>query len=282
MQSIRCGKPGRCSAVNPLSHDNGRLGKEHRKLGKPVVLQTAVRCQPLELSPLTAIGPLDGRYSNKVRRQKKMMQQDISPFSAVVPVVACCSRVLTCCLNLQVGAHLIKLECQGMYLQLYVLAFNCTLTLAPLLQVASLRGCFSEYALIKFRMLVECRWLQLLSSLPDLPEVPRFSPEAAAVLEELCEDFSLQTAQEVKDVERTTNHDVKAVEYVVKRHMSTNPELQKVLEFTHFACTSEDINNLAHGLMLKQARDQLLLPVMDSIVEALCHLAEEHAGVHAA
>jgi adenylosuccinate lyase len=150
------------------------------------------------------------------------------------------------------------------------------------MQVASLRNCFSEYALIKFRMLVECRWIQLLSSLPDLPEVPRFSPEAAAVLEELCADFSLQTAHEVKDVERTTNHDVKAVEYVLKRRMSANPELQKVLEFTHFACTSEDINNLAHGLMLKQARDQLLLPTMDSIVEALCHLAEEHAGAHAA
>jgi adenylosuccinate lyase len=146
------------------------------------------------------------------------------------------------------------------------------------LKVASLRSCFSEYALIKFRMLVECRWLQLLSSQPDLPEVPRFSPEASAILEELCDTFTLETAQEVKDVERITNHDVKAVEYVLKRCMSANPELSKVLEFTHFACTSEDINNLAHGLMLKQARDQQLLPVMDSIVEALCHLAEEHAG----
>lgn len=144
--------------------------------------------------------------------------------------------------------------------------------------MASLRDCFSEYALIKFRVLVECRWLQLLSSLPDVPEVPRFSPEANAILDDLCNNFTPEIAQEVKDVERTTNHDVKAVEYVLRRRMAANAELAAVAEFTHFACTSEDINNLAHGLMLKQARDTLMLPAMDDIVEALCNMAEDYAG----
>lgn len=144
--------------------------------------------------------------------------------------------------------------------------------------MASLRDCFSEYALIKYRILVECRWLQMLSSLPGVPEVPNFTPEANALLDDLCTNFTPAIAEEVKLIERTTNHDVKAVEYVLKERLGENEELAKVLEFTHFACTSEDINNLSHALMLQQARDEQLLPLMDTVIDALCVLSEEHAG----
>jgi hypothetical protein len=147
------------------------------------------------------------------------------------------------------------------------------------LKVASLRDCFSEYALIKYRILVECRWLQMLSSLPGVPEVPNFTPEAKALLDDLCTNFTVAIAEKVKLVELTTNHDVKAVEYVLKELLGENEELAKVLEFTHFACTSEDINNLSHALMLRQARDEQLLPLMDTMIDKICTMSEEHAGM---
>ncbi|PNH05612.1 Adenylosuccinate lyase [Tetrabaena socialis] len=120
---------------------------------------------------------------------------------------------------------------------------------------APLRNIFSEYGLIRFRVLVECRWLQQLSRIPAVTEVPPFSPAANALLDHLCtpEGCTPEFAMRVKQVEKTTNHDVKAVEYVLKDEFKTNPELAQVLEFTHFACTSEDINNLSHALMLKEA-----------------------------
>jgi adenylosuccinate lyase len=144
--------------------------------------------------------------------------------------------------------------------------------------VAALRECFSEYGLIKFRVLVECRWLQMLASLPEIAEVPSFSDDANALLDDLCTNFTPATAEEVKAVERTTNHDVKAVEYVLKERLGKSAELAKVLEFTHFACTSEDVNNLAHALMLRQARAEQLMPLMGRLIDALCGMAEEHAG----
>ncbi|DBA75558.1 TPA: hypothetical protein ACH3X2_009116 [Trebouxia sp. C0005] len=146
-------------------------------------------------------------------------------------------------------------------------------------KVAALRQTFSEYGLIRFRVLVECRWLQQLAAITAVTEVPAFSQEATAALDLLASSFDVQDALAVKKVESITNHDVKAIEYIIKERISHNTELAEILEFTHFACTSEDINNLAHGLMLKEAVHQHLLPVMDKIITALQGLAEQYAAV---
>lgn len=145
-------------------------------------------------------------------------------------------------------------------------------------QVAALRPFFSEFGLIKYRMLVECRWLQALSLHDAIQEVPPLSDEANAILNGLCDSFTPDIASEVKAVERTTNHDVKAVEYVLREKMSASQELSKLLEFTHFACTSEDINNLSHALMLKDALQTTIIPAMDEVIEALACMAERYAG----
>ena len=126
-------------------------------------------------------------------------------------------------------------------------------------------------------MAVECRWLQMLSKIPEVTEVPAFGAEANALLDELATGFTVADAMRVKEIERTTNHDVKAVEYVLKEKFAGNAELAKVLEFTHFACTSEDINNLSHGLMLQEAVAGEVLPYMDKTIEALTALAEATA-----
>lgn len=136
-------------------------------------------------------------------------------------------------------------------------------------KVAGLRTIFSEYGLIRFRVAVECRWLQHLSTIPQVKEVPRLSDEASALLDALATDFSVDDALLVKNIERTTNHDVKAVEYVLKEKISANEELKRVLEFVHFACTSEDINNLSHALMLQEAMENEILPVMDQVIDAI-------------
>lgn len=142
-----------------------------------------------------------------------------------------------------------------------------------------LRRTFSEYGLIRFRVLVECRWLQQLARIPQVTEVPPFSTSANALLDQLAASFSVEDAKEVKVVERTTNHDVKAIEYVLKSRFKDHPDLAKVLEFTHFACTSEDINNLSHALMLREALQQELLPAMDRVIAAIAALARDHAAV---
>ncbi|GLC46310.1 hypothetical protein PLESTB_000997700 [Pleodorina starrii] len=146
---------------------------------------------------------------------------------------------------------------------------------------APLRSIFSEYGLIRYRILVECRWLQQLSRIPAVKEVPPFSPEANALLDHLCtpEGCTPEVAMRVKQIEKTTNHDVKAVEYVLKEHFKSHPELAAVLEFTHFACTSEDINNLSHALMLQEAVQQHVLPNMDKLIGELARLAAEFAEV---
>ena len=141
-----------------------------------------------------------------------------------------------------------------------------------------LRAVFSEYGLVRARVAVECRWLQALSRIPAVEEVPSLSASAHAVLDALATGFSLADAAEVKAVERTTNHDVKAVEYVLKERFAAHPELARVLEFTHFACTSEDINNLAHALMLKEALSAHLLPSMDATIADIARLAEAFAA----
>ena len=146
-------------------------------------------------------------------------------------------------------------------------------------KTVALKPIFSEYGLIHYRVLVEIRWLQFMSASQSITEVPVFSDEAKTLLDDIVEKFSVEEAQRVKDIERTTNHDVKAVEYFIKEQISTNPELAKVSEFIHFACTSEDISNLAYGLMLSEARDNVILPKMDNIITTLKDLAHQHAKI---
>lgn len=144
-------------------------------------------------------------------------------------------------------------------------------------RVRSLRGLFSEYALIRYRILVEVRWLQKLAAEPGVPEVPPLSPGAVAALEEYAASFGEGEAAEVKRIERTTNHDVKAVEYILRQHFSRHPEISQVVEFFHFACTSEDINNLAHALMLRDAVSGEVLPAMDRLLSSVRAMAHEFA-----
>jgi adenylosuccinate lyase len=163
----------------------------------------------LELSPLTAISPIDGRYGSKT---------------------------------------------------------------------ASLRSIFSEFGLIKARVEVEVRWLQCLANHSEITEVPAFSDEANRLLNAIVSDFDESGAQRIKDIEATTNHDVKAVEYFIKEQFAGNAELQSINEFVHFACTSEDINNLSHALMLKEGR-AIVLEQMQDIANAIRALAHEHAAL---
>ena len=144
-------------------------------------------------------------------------------------------------------------------------------------KTTDLRPIFSEFGLIRYRVLVEIRWLQTLSRHPGITEVPVFSAEADRLLDEIAEQFGVADAQRIKEIERTTNHDVKAVEYFLKERVAAHPQLQGASEFIHFACTSEDINNLAHGLMLSAGREQILLPEMDAVVAAVRDLAHRYA-----
>src|SRR5574344_1132953 len=146
-------------------------------------------------------------------------------------------------------------------------------------RTVSLRNIFSEYGLIRNRVHVEVRWLQRLAQHEQISEVAPFSAEANALLNELAEDFKIEHAERVKEFERTTNHDVKAVEYLLKEQAQKLPELAKVSEFIHFACTSEDINNLSHALMLREGRDSVLLPLMRQIADSIRKLAVDLAEV---
>ena len=142
----------------------------------------------------------------------------------------------------------------------------------------ALREVFSEYGLIKRRVLVEVRWLQQLASAPEVVEVPALSELANQLLNGIADQFNEADAQRIKDIEATTNHDVKAVEYFIKERFEGNAELLGVSEFVHFACTSEDINNLSHGLMLRDGIAQVILPAMAQTVTALTNVAKETAG----
>ncbi|HIG65865.1 MAG TPA: adenylosuccinate lyase [Methyloprofundus sp.] len=144
-------------------------------------------------------------------------------------------------------------------------------------KVDALRPIFSEYGLIRFRVQVEVRWLQALAQHNQINEVPEFTATANQVLDNIINDFSEVDAQRVKDIESTTNHDVKAVEYFLKEKIADNAELNAVSEFIHFACTSEDINNLSYALMLKAGR-VAILPQITDCIEALRNLAHEHAA----
>ena len=144
-------------------------------------------------------------------------------------------------------------------------------------KVSGLRSYFSEFALIRYRVFVEAQWLLSLASCEALAEVPPFSESAKAFLNEISDGFSISDAEAVKTIERTTNHDVKAVEYFLKEKVTTHEELSAVSEFIHFGCTSEDINNLSYALMLRDGRNTILLPAVDQVTSALATMADELA-----
>ncbi len=144
-------------------------------------------------------------------------------------------------------------------------------------KTAELRPWFSEYGLIYHRVLVEIRWLQMLARHPQITEVPDLSAAADEFLDKVLQDFDEEDARHVKMIERTTNHDVKAIEYFLKDKVAAQPELQAVSEFIHFACTSEDINNLSYALMLQGGMRQVIEPEMQRTVVAIRELAQRYA-----
>ncbi|MDR2012102.1 MAG: adenylosuccinate lyase [Rhodanobacter sp.] len=143
----------------------------------------------------------------------------------------------------------------------------------------SLQPIFSEFGLMHRRVLVELHWLLALAAEPAIAEVPPPSPGARATLLAIGKNFSADDGARIKKIERITNHDVKAVEYFIKEKIAGNAELAAIREFIHFACTSEDINNLAYALMLRDARDGVLLPALDSMIAKLCGMARTHAAL---
>lgn len=146
-------------------------------------------------------------------------------------------------------------------------------------RLAPLKAIFSEYGLIKYRTQVEVAWLLALSEEAGISEVPLLSNSAKAHLDRLVSGFDMTLAQAVKTHEKTTNHDVKAVEYAIKDHIQSHAELANVMEFVHFACTSEDINNLSYSLMLKDARDLVLLPTMQNVISAMTDKTLDYADI---
>ena len=162
------------------------------------------------------------------------------------------------------------------------MSYNSLTAISPLdgryaAKVDALREHFSEYGLIWRRLRVEIEWLKALAAEPHFTEISAFSPSTVAELDRMVANFGPAQAAEVKEIESVTNHDVKALEYWIKRQLASNDEVMQVSEFIHFACTSEDINNLAHALMLESARDQAMLPMLDNVVGRLRELAHEHA-----
>ena len=162
--------------------------------------------------------------------------------------------------------------------------FNPLTALSPLdgryaSKVDALREHFSEFGLIKSRLKVEIEWLKALAAEPHFSEIAAFSPSTVAELDALIANFSPEQAAEVKAIEATTNHDVKALEYWIKDKTKANAEVVKVSEFIHFACTSEDINNLSHALMCQGAREQAMLPTLDKVIAKLVELAHAYADI---
>ena len=146
-------------------------------------------------------------------------------------------------------------------------------------KVDLLRPHFSEFGLIHARLRVEIEWLKALAADPHFTEIPAFSAATVAELDGLVKNFTASDAAEVKGIEATTNHDVKALEYWIKDKTKANAEVTKVSEFIHFACTSEDVNNLSHALMCKGAREEVMLPVLDKVIAKLSEMAHAYADV---
>jgi adenylosuccinate lyase len=146
-------------------------------------------------------------------------------------------------------------------------------------KVEPLRPIFSEFGLMHRRVHVEIHWLLALAAHPGIVELPAFPAEAVTRLLAITDGFSIEDGERIKAIEATTNHDVKAVEYLIKEKIGNDPALAQAKEFVHFACTSEDINNLAYSLMLRDARESVLLPALDQVIARLRTLAHEHAGL---
>jgi adenylosuccinate lyase len=146
-------------------------------------------------------------------------------------------------------------------------------------KVDALREYFSEFGLIRFRVMIEIEWLKSLAMHPDIAEIGPFSTQTIAQLDALNTNFSEDDALAIKNIEKTTNHDVKAVEYWLREQLSNIPETADLLEFIHFACTSEDINNLAHALMLKNGRERVMLPALRQVIARLADLSRQLADV---
>lgn len=162
--------------------------------------------------------------------------------------------------------------------------FNALTALSPLdgryqSKTDALRPIFSEYGLLRFRVTVEVRWLQKLAETTAIQEVPLLSKKAIDYLNDIIANFDVQDAQRIKEIEATTNHDVKAVEYFLKEKCQALPELAVISEFIHFACTSEDINNLSHALMLKTAREEFILPEWKKLINEISKLAEAYKTI---
>jgi len=146
-------------------------------------------------------------------------------------------------------------------------------------KVDALRKHFSEFGLIRYRVLIEIEWLKALSQENGIKELPPFSAATIAKLDQLAAQFSEADAEQIKLIERTTNHDVKAIEYWLRKQLADNKETADKLEFIHFACTSEDINNLSHALMLKSGRDEVMLPALDAVISRLRSHAHQLAEI---
>ncbi|MDO8413190.1 MAG: adenylosuccinate lyase, partial [Gallionellaceae bacterium] len=144
-------------------------------------------------------------------------------------------------------------------------------------RVNALRNYFSEFGLIRYRVLIEIEWLKALSVEPAIAEIPAFSTATVAQLDVLWSNFSETDAAQIKTIEQRTNHDVKAIEYWLREKLAANKKAAKALEFIHFACTSEDINNLSHGLMLQAGRNEVILPALDKLIQRLRELAHQLA-----
>lgn len=164
------------------------------------------------------------------------------------------------------------------------MTFQTICALSPLdgrynAKTSALRPYFSEFALIRYRVIVEIEWLKALSNEPLIGEISPFSVKIISELEGLEKKFSVADAEAIKAIEASTNHDVKAVEYWLKETFSQYSDIVNVIEFIHFACTSEDINNLSHGLMLKNSRDEVMLPMLYTLIDKLQTMAHQFASV---
>ena len=146
-------------------------------------------------------------------------------------------------------------------------------------KTTDLQNIASEYGLIKYRVIVEIYWLKQLAAQPDIAEIPALSSSASSFLDQVIDNFSPQEAQRIKEIEATTNHDVKAVEYYLKEKIAEQKELLEISEFIHFACTSEDINNLAYALMLRDMREQILIPDISNLLVELRMRAKSYADI---
>jgi len=144
-------------------------------------------------------------------------------------------------------------------------------------KTADLQAIFSEYGLMRYRFYIEIVWLKALAAAPDIEEVPKLSPDSNKTLDLLFDTFSPKDAQDIKEIEKTTNHDVKAVEYFLKQKIANHEKLNAISEYIHFACTSEDINNLAYALMFKQAKDEHIIPAVQNLIDKFSELAKKES-----